>query len=269
MQGRIDGASINAFARGSHMTAPLLDVNNPASWPEGLQQAIERLRPVFRAWEQDLPEKAAKTFDEAMQQLGDVMSPFALRGFQFTRLTDCEAEKIRTTGLKALVPDFIERRLAAQVEQGTLTADQAARLLKTNQVRDANRVGKAWFCFYPPCDAHESGVRPLLEHWGGEALYNLNARDPVLGPVLRSIGRPALVQAQVPATYLRNSFGLAAAVYQADLATFGIETRDAPGRFEDYSRFDLEPDRIEHIFLHPNADFVRLTKSNRWSWTPR
>lgn len=57
MQGRIDGASINAFARGSHMTAPLLDVNNPASWPEGLQQAIERLRPVFRAWEQDLPRK--------------------------------------------------------------------------------------------------------------------------------------------------------------------------------------------------------------------
>ncbi|MEQ7762218.1 hypothetical protein, partial [Xanthomonas hortorum] len=168
-----------------------------------------------------------------------------------------------------LSSDLIERRLAAQVEQGALTADQAARLLKTNQVRDANRVGKAWFCFYPPCDVHESGARPLLEHWGGEALYNLNAGDPVLGPVLRSIGRPALVQAQLPATYLRNSFGLAAAVYQADLATFGIETRDAPGRFEDYSEFDIDPDQIDHVFLHPDADFIRAIGCARWAWTPK
>lgn len=251
------------------MSTPLLELGQPNNWPKELRQVIESLRPVFKAWEQDRPEKSARVFDEAMQQLGDALTPFVIRGFHFTRLTDGEAEKMRTTGLKALRPDLIERRLAAQVERGTLTAEQAARLLKTNQVRDANRVGKTWFCFYPPCDAHVSGVRPLLEHWGGEALYNLNAGDPVLGPVLRSIGRPALVQAQVPANYLRSRFGLAAAVYQADLATFGIETRDAPGRFEDYSRFDLEPDRIEHIFLHPDADFVRLTKSNRWSWTPR
>lgn len=251
------------------MAVPLLDVSLPSSWPKELRLVIDRLRPVFRAWEQDGPEKSARTFDEAMQQLGHALSPFVIRGFHFTRLTDGEAEKIRTTGLKALSPDLIERRLAAQVEHGALTADQAARLLKNNQVRDANRVGKAWFCFYPPCDAHVSGVRPLLEYWGGEALYNLNASDPVLGPVLRSIGKPTLVQAQVPATYLRNSFGLAAAVYQADLATFGIETRDAPGRFEDYSKLDLGPDQIENVFLHPDADFIQLTGCAHWAWTPK
>ncbi|UXA59858.1 hypothetical protein M0D48_12455 [Xanthomonas prunicola] len=250
------------------MTAPLLDANNPASWPEGLQQVIDRLRPVFRAWDQDLPEKAARAFDEAMQQLGDVLSPFAIRGFHFTRLTDDEAAGIRTSGLEVLSTNLIARRLAAQVEQGALTTDQAAHLLKTNQVGDANRSGKAWFCFYPPCEAHESGVRPLLEDWGGEALYNFNAQNPVLGPLLRGIGRPALIQARVPATYLRNSFGLAAAVYQADLATFGIETKDAPGRFEDYSRFDLGPGQIEHVFLHPGADFSQLTGCSDWAWAP-
>ncbi|CAD2245832.1 hypothetical protein [Xanthomonas arboricola] len=250
------------------MTAPLLDVSNPASWPEGLQQVIERLRPMFRAWEQDRPEKSAEAFDEAMQQLGAALSPFAIRGFHFTRLTDDEAAGIRTSGLEVLSTDLIARRFAAQVEQGALTTDQAAHLLKTNQVGDANRSGKAWFCFYPPCEAHESGVRPLLEHWGGEALYNFNAQNPVLGPLLRSIGRPALIQARVPATYLRNSFGLAAAVYQADLTTYSIETRDAPGRFEDYSRFDLGPDQIEHVFLHPDADFIRLTGCGDWTWAP-
>lgn len=90
----------------------------------------------------------------------------------------------------------------------------------------------------------------------------------MLGPLLRSIGRPALIQARVPATYLRNSFGLAAAVYQADLTTYSIETRDAPGRFEDYSRFDLGPDQIEHVFLHPDADFIRLTGCGDWTWAP-
>ncbi|WP_340650066.1 hypothetical protein [Pseudoxanthomonas winnipegensis] len=248
------------------MTAPLLDVSNPARWPEGLQQVIERLRPVFRAWEQDRPEKSAAAFDEAMQQLGDALSPFVIRGFHFTRLTDSEAEEIRTTGLKALSPDLIERRLAAQVEQGALSADQAARLLKANQVRDANRVGKAWFCFYPPCDAHVSGVRPLLEHWGGEALYKLNAGDPDLGPALRSIGRPALVQAHVPAAYLSNSARLAEEIYRAGLATFGIETRNPPGQLEDYSKFDIGPEQIEHVFLNPGADFIRLTGCGDWAW---
>lgn len=250
------------------MTAPILDVSKPASWPEGLQQVIERLRQVFRAWEQDRPEKSAAAFDEAMQQLGDALSPFAIRGFHFTRLTEDEAAGIRSSGLEVLSTDLIARRVAARVEQGALTTDQAAYLLKTNQIRDANRSGQAWFCFYPPGEVHESGVRRLLEHWGGEALYNFNAENPVLAPLLRAIGRPALIQAQVPATYLRNCFGMAAAVYRADLATYGIETRDPPGRFEDYSRFNLGPDQIEHVFLHPDADFIRLTGCGHWDWAP-
>lgn len=251
------------------MTAPLLDVSNPASWPEGLQQVIERLRPVFWAWEQDRPEKSPAAFDEAMQQLGDALSPFAIRGFHFTRLTEDEAAGIRTSGLEVLSTDLIARRVAARVEQGALTTDQATHLLKTNQVLDANRSRQAWFCFYPPGEVHESAVRPLLEHWGGEALYNFNAGDPVLGPVLRSIGRPALIQARVPATCLSTRSRLAAAVYRADLATYGIETRGPPGRFEDYSRFNLGPDQIEHVFLHPDADFIRLTGCGHWAWAPK
>ncbi|WDK51148.1 hypothetical protein JH308_07650 [Xanthomonas campestris pv. campestris] len=247
------------------MMAPLLDLSQPNSWPKELRRVIDDLRPVFLAWEQDHLEKSASTFDGAMKQLGDALRPFAIRGFHFTRLTENEAADIRTGGLKVLSPALVARRVAAQVAHGSLTSEQAAQLLKTNQVRDANRGGRIWFCFYPPAEAVKSGVKPLLEHWGGEALYNINAKDPVLGPLLRSIGRPALVQAQVPTTYLHNIFGLATAAYQADLADQGYELEDTPGRFEDYSRLDLEPPQIEHVFLHPDADFIQLTGSSRSS----
>lgn len=246
------------------MTAPLLDLSQPTSWPTELRQVIDELRPVFIAWENDLPGKSAALFDVAMKQLGNALQPFSIRGFHFTRLTNDEATEIRLGGLKVLTRELIEHRITNQVNRGSLTSEQAAQLLKTNQARDANRGGMAWFCFYPPVEAFESGVRPLLENWGGEALYNSNTSDPALGPLLRSIGRPALVQAQVPTAYLSSTIKLATEAYRADLIDQGFEIDDAPSRFEDYSRLDLEPSRIERVLLHPDTDFIRLTVSSRW-----
>nr|WP_313208309.1 hypothetical protein [Stenotrophomonas geniculata] len=246
------------------MRAPLLELSQPTSWPTELRQVIDELRPVFIAWEKDLPGKSAAQFDIAMKQLGNALLPFSILGFHLTRLTNDEATEIRLSGLRVLTPELIGHRIANQVKSGSLTSEQAAQLLKTNQVRDPNRVRMAWFCFYPPVEAFESGVRPLLENWGGEALYNSNTSDRALGPLLRSIGRPAVVQAHVPTAYLSSTIKLATEAYRADLIDQGFEVDDPPGRFEDYSRFDLEPSRIERVLLHPDADFIRLTGSSRW-----
>ncbi len=204
-------------------------------------------------------------FDRAIHCLGDSLRPFSLRGYHFTRLTDHEAAQVEKQGLEILSVDLIERRIAAQVTSGALTLDQGSRLLQKNQIRDANRTGMAWFCFYAANEVLEGGVMPLLKHWGGEALYNFNADDLELGPLLRSMGRPALIEAHVPASYLSNTFRLASAVYRADLANQGLRTKERPGRFEDYSTRPLDSRMVRQVLRYPEPEFIRLTGCKKWN----
>ena len=243
----------------------LIDPFQPATWPIELRKALDELRPVFRAWELELPGRSPKEFDAAVRKLGVALEPYALRGYHFTRLTDEEAEHIRTHGLEVLSTDLVERRINSQVAGGGMTEAQAKRLLANNQVSESNRAGMAWFCFYPAQEVRENGVRPLLEHWGGEALYNFNAEDSELGALLKSLGRPALVETDVPVDQLSSTIGLAFKVLGADLHHHGIKNSKHPGRFEDYSRQSLLPSMVRRVVLHPEQAFVELTQCQDWA----
>lgn len=242
----------------------VLDLSQPVNWPNGLRGTLDELRPVFRSWNLGLPDRSASVFDAAVRALGDALLPYALRGYHFTRLTGQEAVHIRAQGLEVLSIGLLNRRIAAQVAQGTLTNEQAQRLLAHNQVCDSSRAGKAWFCFYPAHIVSESGVRSLLGHWGGEALYNFNAEDVELGPILKSLGRPALVEADVPVAFLSNTMGLSLAVSRLDLINHGIISSDYPGKFEDYSTKTLEASSVCRVVLHPDMEFLELTQCHQW-----
>ncbi|HDS1082895.1 hypothetical protein B9Y76_19820 [Stenotrophomonas maltophilia] len=241
-----------------------LDLSQPATWPGELREVLNELRPVFRSWELDLADRAAPAFDAAIRTLGEALMPHAMRGYHFTRLTEEEAGHIRENGLEVLSPGLLERRIAAQVTRGELAEDHAQRLLANNQVRDRNRSGKAWFCFYPAHEAREYGVRSLLGHWGGEALYNFNAEDPKLGRVLKSLGSPALVEAVVPVAFLSTTNGLAKAVARLDLIHQGVRSSEYPDKFEDYSTQALEASMVRRVVLHPGSEFLELTQCQQW-----
>ncbi len=241
-----------------------LDLSQPATWAGELRDVLNALRPVFRSWELDLPHRAAPAFDAAIRTLGEALMPHALRGYHFTRLTEEEAVHIRENGLEVLSSELLKRRIAAQVTRGKLVEEHAQRLLANNQVRDSNRSGKAWFCFYPAHEVREYGVRSLLGHWGGEALYNFNAKDPELGPVLKSMGSPALVEAVVPVAFLSTTNGVAIAVARLDLIHQGIRSSEYPEKFECYSTQSLDASMVRRVVLHPGSEFLELTQCQQW-----
>jgi len=243
---------------------PELDLFQAATWPDGLREVLDELRPIFRSWELGLPDRSAPTFDAAIRTLGQALMPHTLRGYHFTRLTEGEADQIRANGLKVLSIELLDRRIATLVAQGALTHAQAQRLLVHNQVRDSNRAGKAWFCFYPAHEVSENGVRSLLGHWGGEALYNFNAEDPELGPALRSLGSPALVEADVPVAFLSTTTKLSLAVSRLDLVHQGIMSGEYRDRFEDYSTKTVEASMVRRVVLHPGNEFLELTLCQQW-----
>jgi hypothetical protein len=92
----------------------------------------------------------------------------------------------------------LTERIGRLRESGMIEEAIAERLATENRADSANRAGKIWFCFFPPHHAGESGIEALLRHWGGEALYNSHDNDPITGPILRALGTPCLVEADVP-----------------------------------------------------------------------
>lgn len=247
------------------MDAQVLELSNPDCWPPALREVLERLRPVLKAWELDLLGKSAKDFDRAMDELRAALQPYDLRGYHFTRLTESEAQHIRENGMEPLSRQLVERRIASLISQGVLSQMQADRLLAHNQVADGNRRGQMWACFYPPLVARESGIRPLLEHWGGEALYNFNAEDPELGPVLRGIGKPAVVEIDVPISTLGPYNGLELMISKLEVAHVTGSTIQHPIRFEAYSTQRLDADKVHRVVMHPEDEFFVLTGADRWA----
>jgi len=242
----------------------LLDLSQPGTWPTGLRLVLQELRPVFRSWELHLPGRSARAFDAAIRTLGEALMPHALRGYHFTRLTEQEAVHIRENGLEVLSTELLERRVTSQVTRGKVTEEQAQRLLANNQAGASSRSGKAWFCFYPAHEAGEAGIGSLVRHWGGEALYKFNAQDTELSPILKSLGSPALVEAEVPVALLSTTNRLAIAVSELDLIHQQIRSSEYPRRFEDYSTRTLEASRVRRVVLHPENEFVELTQCQHW-----
>lgn len=239
-----------------------IDLQRPDSWPAPLKAALAAHRTALEAWEFDLPDKSARTFDPAVRAVGEALRPFSLRGWHCTRLTAEEAADIKRGGLEILDIGLLERRIAAQEAGGGLTPEQAHLLRNRNQARESGRRGKAWFCFYPPRLAGQHGTERLFASWGGEALYNIHENDPAVGPALRAIGTPTLVQAIVPIDYLSNPDRVAMTVAHLDVL-HRTKNMDV-ARLEDYSVRTLDSKHIERLIRYPESEFVELSACDDW-----
>lgn len=241
-----------------------IDLQRPDSWPPPLRAALDAHRTALEAWELDLPDKSARTFDPAIRAVGDALRPFSLRGWHCTRLTDGEAAQIQRGGLEVLDAGLLERRIDAQESRGALTPQQAQLLRTRNQARESGRRGKSWFCFYPPRLAGQHGTERLFTFWGGEALYNFYEDDPDVGPALREIGVPTLVEAIVPIAYLSSPDRVAMTVAHLDMLNRS-RTVDEVTRLEDYSVSQVGAENIERLIRFPQREFVELTACERWN----
>jgi hypothetical protein len=120
-----------------------------------------------------------------------------------------------------------------------------------------------WFCFFEPFLAGEHGIGRLFRSWGGEALYNSHESDPITGPVLRKLGVPCVIKANVPITNLKESKFPDGALARMALSKLGHRLK-IPTEHEGYSTQCLSAAQILDIFEYPSQGFVELTKCNEW-----
>lgn len=241
----------------------LLSLARPDTWPEAIQRFLGEHYDLFLDWS-DGPERfSAPTYDAAIYRLANLLKPYALAGWHCTRLTDAEIQSILSGGMQPPNESILRARINAVLAAGRISPETAAALLAKNQASEPNRRGRVWWCFYPPRLSGQGGIGALLGTWGGEALYNSHDHDPVMGPVLRSIGTPCLVEAAVPMNLLNQGIAPTFTVVAHYLRHRGHPIRDQL-EFEDNIKEPLPGANIRRVIRHPEPAFLELTECETW-----
>ncbi|MFM0213859.1 hypothetical protein PQQ96_41510 [Paraburkholderia sediminicola] len=249
------------------MTRQLIPLDQPEAWPVPLLSLLDCYHELFLNWEVAAWKLAPLAYDEAVRAVGDALRPYSVTGWHCTRLTDDEITQIVCSGMQLPDGATLRRRIHALVTVGQLTADASARLVAVNQADESNRAGRLWFCFFPPRRAGEHGIGRFFRHWGGEALYNLHENDPVTSPILRAIGTPCVVEADVPVASLAPGHRLAMKLIRIYLISHGYET-DEPVEHEDRCVQPIAGDCIRRVIRYPEPDFLAITGCTEWRHLP-
>lgn len=188
----------------------------------------------------------------------------SLIGYHCTRLTGEEIEEIRLNGMILQDANSLSARIERLQQSNLVSRENAERLRAKNQAGASNRRNMLWFCFFEPFLAGEHGTGRLFRSWGGEALYNSHEKDSVTGSILRSIGIPCIVKADVPISSLKESFFPDGAMARALLADLGHELR-IPVEHEGYSIQNIPAEKILEVVEYPSKEFDELTQCETWN----
>lgn len=186
-----------------------------------------------------------------------------LRGWHCTRLTDHEVNHITFHGMQPPSLQLLTDRIRRVQADGTIKPEIAERLIEQNQADEDNRKGMLWFCFFEPSTAGESGIGCFFRYWGGEALYNSHDRDPVTGEALQKIGRPCLIEADVPISSIGPYTYLGDKIIRRYLICNGFDTNEE-WEHEDYIRDQILAANIVRFVFHGDPEFATLTGCDSW-----
>lgn len=101
--------------------------------------------------------------------------------------------------------ETLVRRIDDALAEGAISPAVAEGFKRRHQSDSPTRVGKIWFLFTRP--HNDEGIEDFLRFWGGEALCAATDRDPELGPAVRSVGVPSVVEAAIPISNFTDSLG--------------------------------------------------------------
>lgn len=240
-----------------------LPLSTPSLWPEPLRAFLAEHHELFLDWATGPVRFSASMYDRAICQLMELLQPYSLLAWHCTRLTDQETAAIVASGMQPPNESILHGRIDALVRTGTVSGEVANQWKARNQAGETYRQGRIFWCFYPPRGSGEGGIASLLGTWGGEALYNSHDSDAVMGPLLRSIGTPCLVEADIPIALLGDSASAAFSVVAHYLAASGHPTRDHL-EFEDRITVDLAARHVRRVIPYPEPDFIALTGCDTW-----
>jgi hypothetical protein len=262
------------------LARPPILVDDEETWPAELRRAFEDALPELSRYEavrRELDARAeqdvmlrirrptnphAETTQQAVEVGNRIMSGRNIVGFHCSRLHEDDIADLRANGLRPLATDHLFNRIERRFAAGDISLAVARSLQGQHQAADSNRAGMTWFVFTRPPLRDEFGIWRLLRSWGGEALYGLYESDPVIGPVLRSLGTPSIIKAQVRVEDLRFK-DIGEIMRRGFLIRRDIRV-DNNGEMEGYVRTTTGPERIMDIYQLGDPTFECLTHFRKW-----
>ena len=246
------------------MSKTLLELDCPAFWPAALLAYLDQHHDLFLRWETKQSQLSPNVFDEATYGLREALQAYEILGWHCTRLTYAEADEILCNGIQLPNAEMLARRIEALVKDDLIAPDIARRLKSENQADKKYRAGRVWFCFFPPRDAGEDGIKRFFRHWGGEALYVCHENvDPLTSSAISCIGSPRIVEANVPISSLRTHGYLEESIYRRYLLGHGYQTKESVD-YEDCIVHPIPAENVRRVISFPDPDFCSLTGCSEW-----
>ena len=106
-----------------------------------------------------------------------------------------------------------------------------------------------------PVSTDNSLMEPLLEHWGGEGMY-FWLKDPKLDRLVKSIGRPRVIELAVPLQVTSHAYSAAKAVAATFVRSLRFETEWSA--FDLYATSALGADAVLTIHAEGEPNFAAL-----------
>jgi hypothetical protein len=262
--------------------------DDETTWPHVLVSAFERAFPLLQIYEADRQRidrlcevdiamrcnaPTAKGTDSRLELIAAADRELAtqkLVGYHASRLDATEVRCILRTGLRPLSRALVDERINRQVSLRNLSKDIAERLRTKNAANDVDagqRLGLVHFCFSRSLLQSESGMSRLLAYWGGEALYRCYETDETVGTVLRSIGKPAIVEAAVPVYAIKAFLSIGERLLNAFLWRRGVSAEHA-SEFEGYTHESVPGEDIMQVTTSDERRFHELTRCSTWRIPP-
>jgi hypothetical protein len=201
--------------------------------------------------------------EHAAQTVLDLLQGEPLRGWHCSRLTAKEVDRITRHGMQPPDLAILRERIDQIQSEGLIAYKIAVRLRTENDADHTYRKGRIWFCFFEPRSAGQHGIERFFRRWGGEALYVAHEEDETTGEVLRTIGRPCLIEVDVPIAAIRRVTYLGEKVIRRFLLHNGFDTRES-WEHEDHVSDPISAASILRFVFHPDPEFARLTDCDSW-----
>ncbi|RWX04969.1 hypothetical protein EHI45_30970 [Rhizobium leguminosarum] len=233
-----------------------------------IQAYMETDRQIFLAYDHysgsdrplARPDNAYATrFYDFQEMVGEQMRARVIRAFHYTRMTDDEIAILRRQGIHLSTPETLRARLDALVATGSLSREASCVLYDASPFHSdqlASRSHKFWMISHPLA-IHDSGVEPLMSHWGGE-VASMWMRDPGLLAQLATIGSARVIELAVPVSATNHSYSAGKAV----VATFGRSRGCIPDKhaFDLYASQPLPPEAILDVHSNGEPNFIRMAQ---------
>lgn len=270
-----------ARSESSSLGTPSIIIDDECTWPEKLSVVFEENLETLAAYEKERARvddfaKAdvglrifppanphAGTRTRVLDKANQLLANARLVGWHCARLHPDEITSIQSDGLHALSRELAVGRVRKLETVGDLSPKVAERLVTENKADESNRRSLVCLIFTRLPLRNELCVVRLFRSWGGEALYNDHESDPEIGPVLRSIGIPCIVEVAVPVTGITTFCSVEESMMRGFLHRRHVQTGHSP-EMEGSVGVPIPGRDVRRILRRNDPEFELLTQCSTW-----